>query len=271
MAKLPRLLPRRTKQNTSPNPSQLADGHNKRMGIFEHLEELRQRFIKAFIALVIGAFGAFFITEPLLDYLREPYCKAAELEQQCELVILGPTGGIVSFFRVSLTLGAILAIPVITYQIMMFIVPGLTRKERRIIFLSLPAVTILFVIGVLFAWFILMPPALGFLEGFQPNLFKPEWTAELYLNFVTTLTLWMGVAFETPLIFFVLALMGIVNSGALIRNWRFAIVGTAIAAALITPTVDPVNMFLVMGPLLVLYVISIFLVIIGRRIGGHNR
>jgi sec-independent protein translocase protein TatC len=106
---------------------------------------------------------------------------------------------------------------------------------------------------------------LGFLEGFQPQLFKPEWTADLYLGFVTALLFWMGVAFETPLIFFVLSILGMVTAAVLRRNWRIAVVGSAIAAAFITPTVDPVNMMLVMGPLLALYLLSIILVMIGSR------
>jgi sec-independent protein translocase protein TatC len=80
----------------------------------------------------------------------------------------------------------------------------------------------------------------------------------------------MGVAFETPLVFFVLALLGVVEAGALVRNWRIAIIGAAVAAAFITPTIDPVNMGLVMAPLLGLYVFSILLVVIGRRIAGLN-
>jgi sec-independent protein translocase protein TatC len=148
----------------------------------------------------------------------------------------------------------------------MFIIPGLTRKEKRILLSAIPAITLLFVIGVLFAWFILVPPALSFLSTFQEPLIKTEWVADEYLGFVTALLFWMGVAFETPLVFFVLALMGIVGAGALLKNWRVAIVGAAIAAAFITPTVDPVNMMLVMGPLMALYALSILLVVIGRRI-----
>jgi sec-independent protein translocase protein TatC len=154
---------------------------------------------------------------------------------------------------------------VITYQLMAFIVPGLTNREKRFITLSIPPITLLFLIGVAFAWFILIPPALGFLEGFQPTLFKPEWTADLYFGFVTSLLFWMGVAFETPLIFFVLSLLGMVTARPLLQNWRIAIVGAAIAAAVITPTVDPVNMLLVMGPLMVLYLLSIVLVSFGSR------
>jgi sec-independent protein translocase protein TatC len=118
---------------------------------------------------------------------------------------------------------------------------------------------------VSFSWFLLIPPALNFLATFQSNIFIVEWTADGYLGFVTALLFWMGVAFETPLVFFVISLLGMVNAGALLRNWRIAIIGASVAAAFITPTIDPVNMFLVMAPLLTLYLISIVLVAIGQR------
>lgn len=236
----------------------LADGEGARMGFWEHLEELRQRLFKAVVALVIGTVIGVLVATPALEYLQQPYGRP--------FTVLGPTGGVVAYFRVALLIGGILAIPVITYQLLAFIVPGLTTRERRFLLLSIPPITILFLIGVAFAWFILIPPALGFLEGFQPSLFKPEWTADLYLGFVTSLLFWMGVAFETPLIFFVLSILGMVGARALLKNWRVAIVGAAVAAAVITPTVDPVNMFLVMGPLMALYLLSIALVLVGSRL-----
>ena len=242
-----------------------------RMGFFEHLSELRKRLTAAFIAVIIGTvIGAIFAAD-VLEFLRGPYCRVSEVIEDCRLVTLGPTGNVVAYFRIALLVGGILAVPIITYQLLMFIVPGLTRKERRLVLLALPAVSVLFLVGVAFAWYVLMPPALGFLEGFQPTLFRPEWTADLYLGFVTSLIFWMGVAFETPLVFFVLSILGVVEAGVLVRNWRIAIVISSIAAALITPTVDPVNMFLVMGPLLTLYLISIGLVVIGRRLSGMSR
>jgi sec-independent protein translocase protein TatC len=193
----------------------------------------------------------------VLEFLQAPYGE--------RFILLDPTGGVIQYFRVSLLVGAIISIPVMTYQILAFILPGLTKKEKRLLILSIPPITVLFLIGVAFAWFILIPPALGFLIGFQPTLFQPQWTADNYLGFVTSLLFWMGVAFETPLIFFVLSVLGFVTPRPLIRNWRIAIVGSAVAAAIITPTVDPVNLILVMGPLLALYLLSIFLVSIGMR------
>ena len=289
--KLPRLR-RRKKPELPPaqspdpfdEPLDLEDGHGARMGIFEHLDELRMRLFRAALALVIGTAFGVALAATVLDYLRTPYCTVVALNEaaargekidisdlqnsdiDCRYVNLGPTGSVVAYFRVSLMMGAGFAIPLITYQLLMFIFPGLTRKERRIVVMSLPAISLLFVVGVVFSWFVLMPPALGFLEGFQQNLFRSEWTADLYLSFVTSLIFWMGVAFQTPLVFFVLGLLGLVSTMALIHNWRLAIIGAAVAAAVITPTIDPVNMLLVMAPLLALFLLSVVLVYIARRI-----
>jgi sec-independent protein translocase protein TatC len=239
-------------------PEENADGHELRMSLLEHLDDLRKHLTRAMIALVVGVVIALPLTQPVLQFLQVPYGERFQ--------ILDPTGSVISFFRVTLMIGAIISIPATTYQLLLFILPGLTKKERRLLFRSIPAITLLFLLGVIFAWSILIPPALDFLQGFQAGLFKAEWTADGYLGFVTSLVFWMGVAFETPLIFFVLSLMGLVSAGALAKNWRIAVIVSAVAAAIITPTVDPVNMFLVMGPLMSLYALSILLTFIGRRI-----
>lgn len=239
-------------------PAAPGDGEGARMGLFEHLDELRRRLFVAALALLIGTLGGVVVAAPVLKYLQEPYGEA--------FIVLDPTGGVIQYFRVALLVGASLSIPIITYEMLMFILPALTGREKRLLIGSLPPVTLLFIIGVAFAWFVLIPPALGFLEGFQPTLFKAQWTADKYLGFVTSLLFWMGVAFQTPLVFFVLALLGVVKRRVLIQNWRIAIIGSAAAAAIITPTVDPVNMLLVMGPLLTLYLLSIVLVSVGQRL-----
>lgn len=237
-----------------------------RMSLFEHLDELRMRVTRAFMAMTIGTLIGFIFAGNALDWLRAPYCAAVESLDACRLLIIDPTGGIIVYFRVALLIGGILAIPIITYHTMMFVIPGLTNKERRLVLLSLPPIFLLFLIGVAFAWFLLTPTAINFLETFQPERFKTDWTADLYLSFVTALIFWMGVAFESPLVFFVLSVLGVVTPGSMARNWRVAVVASAFAAALITPTIDPVNMALVMGPLLALYVLSIGLSIFGARI-----
>lgn len=238
-------------------PPVIADGDGAQMGLFEHLDELRRRlFISAF-ALIIGTIAGVAVATPVLEFLQKPYGDA--------FLVTDPTGGVVQYFRVAIMVGASLSIPVITYEVLMFILPGLTRQEKKLLVISLPPITLLFIVGVAFAWFILIPPALNFLVGFQPTIFHAQWTADHYLGFVTSLLFWMGVAFETPLVFFVLSIFGVVTSRQLLHQWRIAVVGAAIAAAVITPTVDPVNMMLVMGPLMALYVLSIVLVSFGSR------
>ncbi|MEM9950440.1 MAG: twin-arginine translocase subunit TatC [Chloroflexota bacterium] len=259
---------------------EIRDGHQVRMAFLEHLRELRDRGLRAFIAIMIGTIIGFFFSAQALEFLQGPFCEiAGEINEVtgeldgCSFQTLNPTDNIIIFFRVALLIGGILSIPLVTYQVMAFIIPGLTKKEKRIVFMSIPAITILFLVGVWFSWVILIPPALTFLNGFLPDLFNPEWTADGYLSFTTSLIFWMGVAFETPLVFFVLSVVGVVTPQTLMKNWRLAVVGASIAAAMITPTIDPVNMFLVMGPLLALYGMSILLTFVGVRInrGEANR
>lgn len=242
--------------NTPPQLPLVPEGVH--MGLFDHLDELRRRLFVAAFALVIGIIGGVAVATPVLKFLIEPYGRP--------FIVLDPTGGVVQYFRVALMVGASLSLPVITYEVLRFVMPGLTGKEKKLLLISIPPITLLFIIGAAFAWFVLIPPALGFLVDFQPTIFHAEWTADHYLGFVTSLVFWMGVAFETPLVFFVLSIFGVVAARQLIQNWRIAIVGSAIAAAVITPTVDPVNMGLVIVPLLALYLLSIGLVALGSRI-----
>ena len=108
----------------------------------------------------------------------------------------------------------------------------------------------------------MVPAALAFLRDFQSGIFRAAWTAERYIAFLTSLLFWIGVAFEMPVVVFVLARMGVLGPAPLIRNWRLAVVLITVAAALITPTVDPFNMLLVVAPLLVLYLLSVGLAVI---------
>ncbi len=256
---------KKTKPEAEEEEVTYIEGEGPVMGFLDHLNELRKHLVRAGLALVITTVLSLLFTGQILQYLLTPYGAEERLQ------ILGPTESVVVYFRVALLSGAILAMPIITWQLFAFILPGLTAKEKRWVLLSLPAMTAFFLIGVAFAWFIMTPAALKFLAEFQSDVFKVEWTADAYIAFVTALLFWIGAAFETPLILTVLARLGFVGPRALIRNWRLAIVATAILAALITPTIDPFNMALVMGPLLALYVLSIFMTAIAYRRSGMGQ
>jgi sec-independent protein translocase protein TatC len=226
-----------------------------------HLEELAGRVRSVGIILLIGCLGGLAFAKPILNFLTAPYGG--------KLQVLGPTEGISVLIRVGLTVGAAVASPVILYQIMAFIGPGLEPHERRPIVLIIPGAIALFLVGAAFAWFIMIPSAINFLANFQIDLFTVQWTADKYVPFVLQLTLWVGVSFEMPLVFMFLGSLGIIGPGPLLQGWRYAIVAIAVIAAAITPTVDPFNMMLVMGPLIGLYFLSIVLNAITFR--AHQR
>lgn len=221
------------------------------MTLLGHLEELRDRLVKAGVAVLIGTIISAIFTPQILKLLIDPYGQP--------LQVLGPTEGVSIFFRVALTAGMILAMPVLIYQFLMFILPGLEDREKKYIFWGVPSATLLFLIGVSFAWFIMLPAAVGFLKQWQTDIFVQEWQSQKYIPFVTSILFWIGVSFETPLIIFIMSKIGLVTPQFLIKQWRFAFLIISIAAAMITPTIDPFNMALVMLPLIILYGISILL------------
>jgi sec-independent protein translocase protein TatC len=159
--------------------------------------------------------------------------------------------------RVALMLGATLAMPIIIYEVVAFVVPGLTATEKRLMFLAIPAIFVCFLAGAAFAYFVMLPAAIPFLLNFGgiPTMPRPR----DYIGFSTRVIFWMGVAFQTPLLIALLARVGVITPELLIRSWRIAVVVMAVLAALITPTIDPFNMMIVMAPLLILYLISIVL------------
>lgn len=222
------------------------------MPLMDHLRELRNRLLRASIALLIMTAISFFFTEEMLKILIAPM---GDMPPQA----LRPTESLGNFMKVALMMGVTLAMPFIVYQIGRFVAPGLTKHERRYLFVLVPGATISFVGGVAFAYFIMLPAAIPFLQGFLANLIEQNWAIGDYLSFVTSLLFWIGIAFELPLFVYFLAKLGIVNTRMLIKNFKYAVLIIAVVAAVITPTVDPFNMALVMGPLLILYVLGIFL------------
>lgn len=249
-------------------PSEILENDEEELGagnltLLGHLNELRIRLTYVAVALLITTSFSFIFAEPMLQFLLGPY--ADSISGVVELQTLEPTEGIETFFKVSLLSGAIFSMPVILYQFWRFIVPGLTRDERRYVFIFLPSALLLFALGILFSWFVLIPAAVFFLANFLETIFKTDWTPSGYIGFVLRMLFWIGIAFEMPVIVYFVARVGVVTAQTLREQWRFAIVGIAVLAAIITPSIDPVTMLLTMAPLLVLYVLSIGLAVVGQR------
>lgn len=228
------------------------------MTLLDHLRELRGRVGKAALALIIGFLIGLTVSQQVLEFIKQPYGPNP-------LLVTSPTEGISNVFTVALTFGAALAMPVIVYQLLAFVMPGLLPGEKKWIFLGVPVATILFITGAAFCWYLFLPSALSFLINIFPTVFRYDLKPDEYVPFVMGLVFWIGVAFEMPLIIFVMAKANVITARTLAKQWRYSIVAVAILAAVITPTPDPINMSIVMAPLLILYVISIGMAWLARR------
>jgi sec-independent protein translocase protein TatC len=222
---------------------------DSRMGLMDHLNELRTRLIWIVAGLLVGTGIGMVFVSPILAFITAPVNK--------QLIAIGPTDTIGIFFKVSFAMGAALAMPIIVYQSVAFAAPGLYPHEKRTLFMLLPGIMALFLAGVSFAYFIMLPVAVGFLQTFLGDVIVQEWTIDRYIGFVTRIVFWIGVAFETPLVIAFLARIGLVSGPQLMKYWRHAIVVNSVVAAAITPTVDPVNMTIVMLPLIALFFMGV--------------
>ncbi len=232
------------------------------MTVLEHLEELRFRLFISGIFVVIGLGVSVFFGQDIIDFLKKPAEEALKPEP-FEAQFIEPFELFVTYFRVSLLSGLILGMPMIVYQGLRFVSPGLKGSERRWLYATVFGATLLFLGGVAFAYYIALPPALDFLLGFGGGeLAKPELRIGSYVDFVTRLLFWTGVAFETPLVVMYLSRFRIVTAGQLLRWWRFAIVAAFVVAAIVTPTIDPVTQSLVAGPIIILYFLGIVLAVL---------
>jgi sec-independent protein translocase protein TatC len=226
-------------------------------GIFEHINDLRKHIFRALIFLLITTSISFIYTAQIIDFLAKP---VGGLQKLVAIDVTEPIG---VFMRVALLTGFTIALPYIIFELWLFVAPGLKKRTRLGSLVTIPVATALFFSGMAFAYFILLPVGIPWLT--QVMGIRTEVRPSSYVQFVTTVLFWIGLAFEFPLIIYFLALVGLVRAKALLDQWRFAIVIIAILAATITPTVDPINMGLVMLPMITLYFISIGLASIAER------
>ncbi len=235
---------------------------DRELTIFEHLTELRVRMIRATLALVIGTLISVVFASQALQILTLP------LGEQVPQTI-HPTESFVVYFKVALIGGVTMAMPIIVYQVVAFMLPGLMPQEKKYLYFLLPGVFFCFGGGVAFAALIMLPAAINFMQGFLATIVENRWTLNNYISFVTRVLFWMGIVFQTPLIMFFLAKLGLITPQKLSRFRKYAVLLIAIIAALVTPTPDPINMMIVMIPLYLLYEVGIILArlaVIGRPV-----
>lgn len=310
-------------------------GHDARLSVVDHLDELRKRLVVCVLALVVAFGFAFWQNGRILDVVNKPYVDATSAHANqpsredriggiaASLIHARPglaeaagaahglagsssqspldrarfgklaagldsslkalptkipnqvpvTLGIAEPFTATVVVAAyaalLLALPIILYQLYAFILPAFSPKERRIAFPVMLMVPFLFVAGVLFGYFLVLPAAVGFLQTFNHQQFDVLVQAQAYYKFDVILLLAMGVIFQVPVGMLALNRVGIVSSAFLRKNWRYITVGTVIVAAL-GPGVDPVTTLLEWAPLMFLYALSIVLVMLAERRAGKR-
>ena len=228
--------------------------------LLEHLDALRKHLFRMVLAMVVGTGISATFTRQIIEFLSKPIGGINTLQA------IDVTESVGVFMRVAIIAGFALALPYIAFELWLFAAPGLHARARRMGLLGIPLTLIFFIGGGSFAYFLLLPTALPFLLSFMGIHTIPRVSS--YVDFVTGLLFWIGIAFEFPLVIYVLSLMGLVKPKMLVKYWRIAILVIAVLAAAITPTVDPVNMSLVMAPMILLYFLSIGLsqiAVMGRR------
>jgi sec-independent protein translocase protein TatC len=247
-----KLIPERLRRRSNRDPEGT-------MTLVEHLTELRYRMVVALAAIAVGAFFGWFLYDPVIDLLTEPYCAywrtvppQLRTTEQCALSFFGALEPALIKLKLVFFLGLFIALPVVLYQLWAFIVPGLSRRERRLAIPFVLSSVLLFALGALFAYWTL-PKALAFLLGFAGNEFTPVLAGDRFLSFVMVVALTFGLAFEFPVALVFLLIAGVISTAQL-RQWRRgAIVFIAVFAAVITPSSDPFTMLAMAIPMMLFY------------------
>lgn len=235
------------------------------MTLLDHLEELRRRIVYSLVAVTVALLAAWTFRDGIYEFLVQPILPF--LPEGKKLAFLGVTDPFIIYFKMSALAGIFLASPFLVYQAYAFVAPGLYRRERR---WAIPFVLLgsgFFIAGGLFAYTVAFPFAVEFLLG-MGEPFEPVITVQKYFGFLMTVILGLGLMFELPMFIFLLASIGVVTPGFLMRHFRWAVLLIFIVAALITPTPDVINLCIFALPTIGLYLLGVgaaWLVVRGKR------
>lgn len=231
---------------------------DKPMSFFDHLSELRRRLIVIAVFIMLASIACFIYVEPIMEMLT----------QGVDLIYIRPPEAFLARIRAAFTAGILAASPVIFYQIVAFLAPALTKREKRILFSAVFMTFCLFIAGIAFAWFVVFPIAMNFFASFATEKLLPTYTISEYVSFATNFFLAFGLVFQLPLLFWVLGALGIASSRFLRSCRKYALVLILILSALVTPP-DVISQILMAVPVLGLYELGILLVALTER--GRKR
>ena len=235
------------------------------MPLLDHFMELKNRLIKSVIGVVIGGVGGWILYDPLLRALKEPVDRIAEHTGGVSSVNFSSIASPFDFkLQFSLLIGAVISSPVWIYQLWAFITPGLTRKERRYTLGFMAAAVPLFLAGIWVGWMV-VPQVVRALTQFTPAGFSNMVDARDYIDFVTRMVLFLGLAFLVPVVLVGVNMAGIIRGHTILKAWRITVFLVFVLAAVVAPGADALSMFLLAGPLLVLFFAAIGICILNDR------
>jgi sec-independent protein translocase protein TatC len=242
--------------------------NQKKTTVLGHLEEVRVRLTKSLIAVAVCIIICFPLARYVFPILTDPV-PGIDLYQNTLTGLVG------IYMKISLYGGVVLSMPYLLYHFVMFLNPALTSREKKYLYTLMPSTILLFIVGVSFCYFVLLPPALNFLYNTFPNFvgsnIQPWLDVGDYISVVTRLLFWMGVCFEIPMVMYFLSKIGVLSPEWVRRKWKYAVVFAFILGAIITPTFDPINQSLVAGPIMLLYGLGYLLAKIARMGTSRKR
>ncbi|KAF5764153.1 putative sec-independent periplasmic protein translocase TatC [Helianthus annuus] len=221
---------------------------DKEMTIFDHLEELRERIFVSVLAVGAAILGCFVYSKDLIMILEAPVRT-----QGVRFLQLAPGEFFFTTIKVSGYCGLLLGSPVILYEIIAFVLPGLTRSERKFLGPIVLGSSVLFYTGIVFSYIVLTPAALNFFVNYAEGVVESLWSIDQYFEFILVLMFSTGLSFQVPVIQLLLGQVGLVSGDQMLLVWRYVVVGAVVAAAIVTPSTDPLTQMLLAGPLLGLY------------------
>jgi sec-independent protein translocase protein TatC len=229
------------------------------MSLVDHLEELHSRILRSLLAVVVAAAGCLVFVKPLVRLLEVPADGIRFLQ-------LAPGEFLFVSLKVAGYAGLSLALPWVLYEILSFVLPGLSRRERRLVAPAVAGSAVLFAAGLAFAWWALVPAALRFLVSYGADVVEPSWSIERYLDFVLLLMVATALTFQLPVLQLILGALGLIRAKTMLAGWRWVVLVAAIAGAVLTPSTDPVTMLLLGGAITALYLVGVGLVALSERL-----
>jgi len=243
----------------------IAEHQETRTALLQNIVALRGHIIRSVVWWFLATAAALVYGRDLILLMIGPLNNVSGLDTSV-LTTIDVTESITVLMRLGLMAGFIISFPLIAFEIWYFIAPGLKPREKMYSIFGIPLATILFIVGVWFCYAILLPSGLSAIHFMNDYYdFNTQWRPDSYFRFATGLLFWMGITFEFPIVVWILSAIGLVSPKLLLNYWRIAVVFISVFAAMITPTVDPFTMGLVMAPMIVLYFLGILLSVITYR------